>query len=84
MPPKESIREVRVNQNPFSAEFDKVGFGRIEIFTKPGADKYHGQGFFDFTNRALTARYPYLSGPIVPHYQQELFGGNHVIAQPAK
>ena len=76
LPPKESIREVRVNQNPFSAEFDRVGFGRIEIFTKPGADKYHGQGFFDFTNRALTARYPYLSSPIVPPYQQELFGGN--------
>ena len=76
LPPKESIREVRVNQNPFSAEFDHVGFGRIEIFTKPGADKYHGQAFFDFTNRALTARYPYLSNPIVPDYQQELFGGN--------
>jgi hypothetical protein len=76
LPPKESIREVRVNQNPFSAEFDRVGFGRIEIFTKPGADKYHGQAFFDFTNRALTARYPYLTSPIVPDYQQELFGGN--------
>jgi hypothetical protein len=76
MPPKQSIREVRVNQNPFSAEYDRVGFGRIEIFTKPGANQYHGQASFDFGDRALTARNPYLPGPIVPDYQQEMFGGN--------
>src|ERR1035438_10254200 len=28
LPPKESIREIRINQNPFSAEYDKLGFGR--------------------------------------------------------
>ena len=43
LPPKSSIREIRINQNPFSAEFDKLGYGRIEIFTKPGTDQYHGQ-----------------------------------------
>ncbi|MGO9110947.1 MAG: carboxypeptidase-like regulatory domain-containing protein, partial [Thermoguttaceae bacterium] len=31
LPPKSSIREIRVNQNPFSAEYDKLGYGRIEI-----------------------------------------------------
>ena len=43
LPPKSSIREIRINQNPFSAEYDKLGYGRIEIFTKPGTDHYHGQ-----------------------------------------
>src|SRR5215470_14232233 len=43
LPPKSSIREIRINQNPFSAEYDKLGYGRIEIFTKPGSDKLHGQ-----------------------------------------
>ncbi len=43
LPPKSAIREIRINQNPFSAEYDKVGYGRIEIFTKPGTDKWHGQ-----------------------------------------
>jgi hypothetical protein len=38
LPPKESIREIRINQNPFSPEFDKLGLGRIEILTKPGSD----------------------------------------------
>src|ERR1035437_10233591 len=30
-PPKESIREIRINQNPFSPEYDKLGYGKIEI-----------------------------------------------------
>ncbi len=42
LPPKSSIREIRVNQNPFSAEFDRIGYGRIEILTKPGSDKFSG------------------------------------------
>src|SRR5690242_21155712 len=43
LPPKSSIREIRINQSPFAPEFDKVGYGRIEIFTKPGTDRWHGQ-----------------------------------------
>src|SRR5213075_3338546 len=42
LPPKNSIREIRINQNPFSAEYDRLGMGRIEILTKPGTDKFHG------------------------------------------
>ena len=76
IPAKASIREIRVNQNPFSAEYDRVGFGRIEILTKPGSDKYHGQASFDFGDRALTARNPYLTSPIVPNYLQQIFAGN--------
>jgi hypothetical protein len=43
LPPKSAIREIRINQNPFSAEFDRIGYGRIEILTKPGTDKLHGR-----------------------------------------
>ncbi len=43
LPPKSSIREIRINQNPFSAEFDRLGYGRIEILTKPGSDKFHAR-----------------------------------------
>jgi len=38
--PKESIREICVNSNPFSPEYDTRGYGRVEIFTKPGTDKF--------------------------------------------
>ncbi|MGH9471032.1 MAG: carboxypeptidase regulatory-like domain-containing protein [Terriglobia bacterium] len=41
LPPKSDILEIHVNQNPFSAEYDKVGYGRIEIITKPGTSHYH-------------------------------------------
>jgi hypothetical protein len=41
LPPKSSIREIRINQNPFSAQYDRVGYGRVEVFTKPGTDKLH-------------------------------------------
>ena len=63
LPPKSSIREIRINQNPFSAQFDRLGYGRVEVFTKPGTDQWHGSammfGNADFMNTAnplLTAR----------------------------
>ncbi len=59
LPPKDSIREIRVNSNPFSAEFDHIGFGRIEILTKPGTDKLHGSVFFQSDSGALDARNPF-------------------------
>lgn len=74
LPPKESIREVRINSNPFSAEYDRLGFGRIEILTKPGTDKFRGSAFFNFTDAVFNARNPYST--IRPPYQQKFFGGN--------
>jgi hypothetical protein len=80
IPPKEAIREVRINNNPFSAENEFPGWGGIEIFTQPGADKWHGALSFDFNDESLNSRNPFttfrapyqqrayhinLSGPIV-------------------
>lgn len=59
MPPKETIREVRVNQNPYSAENEYPGWGGIEIFTQPGTDKFHGSGSFNFTDESLNSRNPF-------------------------
>ena len=60
IPPKSSIREIRVNQNPFSAEFDRLGYGRIEILTKPGTDKLHGQIEARGNDSAFNSRNPIL------------------------
>jgi len=62
LPPKSAIREIRINRNPFSAEFDRPGFGRIEIFTKPGSDQFHGQAFFHFGDSRLNSRNPFAAG----------------------
>ena len=59
MPPKESIREIRINSNPFSAEFERPGFGRVEILTKPGSDKFRGSAFFNFNDESLNSRNPF-------------------------
>ena len=53
LPPKSSIREIRINSNPFSSEFDRPGFGRIEILTKPGTDSFHGSAFANYGDRIL-------------------------------
>ncbi len=34
LPPRDTIREIRINQNPFSSEYDRLGLGRIEILIK--------------------------------------------------
>jgi hypothetical protein len=59
LPPKDAIREIRINSNPFSAEYDKLGFGRIEIFTKPGSDKFRGSIGYNFANDFWNSRNAY-------------------------
>ena len=59
LPPKASIREIRLNQNPFSSEYDKLGYGRIEIFTKPGTDKLHGQVMVNGNSSDFNSRNPF-------------------------
>src|SRR5262245_41669030 len=59
MPPKESIREVRINQNPFNAENANIGFGRIDILTKPGMDKLKVSTFYNFGDESLNSRNPF-------------------------
>lgn len=59
LPPKSSIREIRINQNPFSAQYDRMGFGRIEILTKPGTDKFHGQISYNDNHSFLDALNPF-------------------------
>lgn len=74
LPPKSSIREIRINSNPFSSEYDRLGFGRIEIFTKPGTDKFHGSGSFGFSDGIFNSRNPF--APNKPSFQQRQYGGN--------
>ena len=59
LPPKSSIREVRINQNPFSAQYDRIGMGRVEIFTKPGSEDYHGELQFHYGNDIFNSRNPF-------------------------
>src|SRR5882762_4685123 len=73
LPSKESIREIRINQNPFAAENDQPS-GRIEILTRPGTDKFRGSTFFNFEDESLNSRNPFSSSKTP--FQVRSFGGN--------
>ncbi len=75
IPPKSAIREIRINQNPFSAEYDTLGYGRIEIFTKPGTNKFHGEAFADGNDSAFNSIWSPVS-VAQPAYHSELFNGD--------
>ncbi|AXC11835.1 Oar protein [Acidisarcina polymorpha] len=74
LPPKSAIREIRINQNPFSAEYDKLGYGRIEILTKPGTDKLHGQFFVQGTTKSFNSQNPFAQ--TIPDYHTVQYDGN--------
>ncbi|HXM49444.1 MAG TPA: TonB-dependent receptor [Pyrinomonadaceae bacterium] len=73
LPPLSTIREIRINSNPYSAEYDRPGFGRIEILTKPGTDRFRGETFFNFNNQALNSRNPFQ--PTRAPYLSRRYGG---------
>jgi hypothetical protein len=75
LPPKSSIREIRINSNPFSSEFDSPGFGRVEILTRPGTDNYHGTAFIQYGDRDFDSRNPLLQTK-PPGYSSRLVTAN--------
>ena len=58
LPSKDSIREIRINQNPFAAENDQPS-GRIDVLTRPGTDKLRGGTSLNFTDESLNSRNPF-------------------------
>lgn len=74
LPDKQTIREIVINQNPFSAEFERIGFGNIQIFTKPGTGKFHGGSAFTFNDAVFNSRNPFALNR--PAYQRRAFEGN--------
>lgn len=81
LPPKSSIREIRINSNPFSAQYDKVGYGRVEIFTKPGTDKWHGGFSVNGNASGLNTKNPFFDAQDAtdtqyPSYYSVQYSGN--------
>lgn len=74
LPPKDTIREIRINQNPYSAQNDTNPVnGRIEIFTKPGADKLHGDLYVEGNDSPFNSRNPFAPN-LPPYYDYQSFG----------
>jgi Carboxypeptidase regulatory-like domain len=73
-PPKNTIAQIRINQNPYSAQYDRLGFGRVEISTKPGTSKLHGEFDSSGTDNVFNARNPYAT--VEPPYYTLNLNGN--------
>ncbi len=73
IPPKSDILQIRVNQNPFSAEYDRIGYGRVEIITKPGTQKLHGSINSYGIDSAFSTANPFVAGK-PSYYQFGVFG----------
>jgi hypothetical protein len=58
LPPKGSIASIRINPDSFAPQFQWHG-SRVEITTKPGADKLHGALFFTDSNSIFNATDPF-------------------------
>ena len=59
-----AIQEVRINNDPYTAEFSRPGRGRIEITTKPGSPEYHGEANFLLRDSIFNAQtYPEATRP---------------------
>ena len=74
LPPKADILEIRINQNPFSAEYDKLGYGRIEITTRPGSSQFHGQVMGDVNFSPFDTRNPFAVSE--PGYHTDFFNAS--------
>jgi hypothetical protein len=74
LPPKSAIRAIIINQNPFSAQYDSPGYGRIEILTKPGTDKLHGQIFVNASASAFNTANPFAQNQ--PPYHTLQYNGS--------
>jgi hypothetical protein len=61
LPPKSSIASIRIAPDLFSSEYSFPPFngGLVEIFTKPGADAFHGALFFTDSDGSFNATDPF-------------------------
>jgi hypothetical protein len=74
LPPKSAIREIRVNQNPYSSEYDTLGYGRVEVLTKPGTDQLHGRFFMQGNDDVFNTGNPFTT--TIPAYHSLQYNGS--------
>jgi hypothetical protein len=67
------MQQIRINQDPYSAEYSRPGRGRVEILTKPGTQQYHGEGSVIFRDAAVNSRNPFSTTK--PPEDREIYEG---------
>lgn len=54
-PSLEAVEEVQLIRNQFAAEYGRASGGRLNLRTRSGAGKFHGQAFYFFRDESLDA-----------------------------
>ena len=74
LPPRDSIREIRINQNPYSADNDTdTATGVIQVLTQPGTNQLHGELYVYGDHSSLNAANPFAEEQ--PRYYADGAGG---------
>src|SRR5207245_2219282 len=68
-----AVQQIKINQDPYSAEYSRPGRGRIEILTKPGSQEYHGEANAVFRDARFNARNAFAL--VRPPEQRRIFEG---------
>jgi outer membrane receptor protein involved in Fe transport len=71
--PASAIQEIRINQDPYSVEYQRPGHGRVEVITKAGAERFHGEANIVFRDASLNARNAFATTK--PPEQRRIFEG---------
>ncbi len=69
-----AVKEVQINQDPYSARYYYPGRGQMEILTKSAADAYHGEFNFYFRDSAMNAQNAL--APSKPFEQRRIYEGS--------
>ena len=68
-----AMQQIRINRDPYSAEYSRPGRGRVEILTKPGTQDYHGEGTLILRDAHVNARNPFAATR--PPEQRRIYEG---------
>jgi Carboxypeptidase regulatory-like domain len=74
-PSPDAIQEFRVLTNTFDAEYGRNSGSVVNVVTKSGTDRYHGDFYEFFRNNVLDARNFFTSSSNAPDFKQNQFGG---------
>ena len=75
-PTIESMAEMRVESNAYSAEIGRVSGGVMNVITKSGTNNFHGSLFEFFRNEKLDAANFFATAGQKPPYKQNQYGGS--------
>jgi hypothetical protein len=76
-PPLTSIEELKVDNSAFGAEHGHVSGAIVNVVTRSGTDRFHGEAFEFFRNDALDARNFFELTSEDPHpFERNQFGGS--------